>query len=473
MEQTLSAIHEVSDELSSLREENRILREENQALRKRIEDLSLEFAERLHKIEEENQRLRDENQQLRLRLFGIKPPKKETSDNSDDLPKPPTAKLGPPNGHKGVSRSRPQRVDRTVILELKNCPDCAGELSELKQTRERYMEGIVPAALFVTRYLIKQGYCKRCGKIVSPEVPEVIERCHFGLHFLLYITYLRYVMNLPDNKIATLLNDTYEARVSEGTIVEYLKRAAEIFGPEYERIKEQMKQLNCHYDDTGQRVNGENQWLWVYISQEVALYHSSRSRSKKVVVEILGQDYQGVTVQDFYPSYDQAPGQKQKCWAHLIRDAKELMGQKGRPPPETEEFYEELRQIFKEAKDGQSQPGLVPAGRKELYDRLVERIKNFAERGWQNDGTKRLSKRILKYRDELFTFIRVPGIEPTNNRAERALRPCVVQRKVWGCHRTEQGAKNRDILMSVIGTMKLQGKNILTQGRDYMLAALT
>ncbi len=74
-------------------------------------------------------------------------------------------------------------------------------------------------------------------------------------------------MNLPDNKIATLLNDIYDARVSEGTIVDYLKRTARTFGDEYERIKGQMKELKtCHYDDTGQRGNGMNRWPWVFIS---------------------------------------------------------------------------------------------------------------------------------------------------------------------------------------------------------------
>lgn len=77
----------------------------------------------------------------------------------------------------------------------------------------------------------------------------------------------------------------------------------------------------------------------------------------------------------------------------------------------------------------------------------------------------------MKYSSELFTFILIPGVEPTNNCAERALRPCVVQNKIWGCHRTDAGAKNRDILMSVIGTMKLQGKSILSFGKEHILKA--
>lgn len=454
-------------ELLSLKEENRKLKENlNQLNRELVQQLA-----RIRKLEEKIEQLKDENQKLRLELFGLKPSKKKEEKSSDEVPRQESKKLGPPVGHKGTSRKKPEKVDRTVVLKLDACPYCDGEISELKQTRERYTEDIVPLTLFVTRYIIKQGYCKKCGKIVYPEVPEVIDNCHFGLHFLLYITYLRYVMNLPDNKITTLLNDIYDAKVSEGTIVEYLKRAAQIFGDEYERIKEQMKELkNCHYDDTGQRVNGMNRWLWIFISNEVMLYYTSKSRSKKVVVEILGDDYDGVTVQDFYPSYDKAPGLKQKCWSHLITDARDL-AEKKKPPPDAKEFHEGLQQIYKDAKEAVKQLS-TEEERSSVYAAFVDRLKIFATRGWQHYDVKRLAKRALKYSSELFTFILMPGVEPTNNCAERALRPCVVQNKIWGCHRTDAGAKNRDILMSVIGTMKLQGKSILSFGKEHILKAL-
>ncbi len=468
---------DTNTEILSLKEENRVLKEENQELKKEMELLKGEIAqtsERVKGLEEENQRLKEENQKLRLGLFGFKPSKKKetksSEEDSGEAPESEPKKRGPPVGHKGTSRKKPDRIDRTIVLKFDACPYCNGEISDLEQFHERYMEDIVPLFLFVTRYIIKHAYCKHCGKIVYPEVPEVIDNRHFGLHFLLYITYLRYVMNLPENKIATLLNDIYDARVSEGTIVAYLKRAAEIFGSEYELIKRQMKELNCQYDDTGQRVNGENRWLWVFISNEVVLYHTSRSRSKKVVVEILGEDYDGVTVQDFYPSYDGAPGLKQKCWAHLINDAKEIMERK-KPPPEAKGFHEGLQKIYNDAKQVEKKLN-TDEERKAAYDAFVNRLNSFAATDWKDQDVKRLANRALKYSNQLFTFILVPGIEPTNNRSERALRACVVQEKISGCHRTEEGAVNRDIMMSVIGTMNLQGKNILDQ-KQFVLNALT
>lgn len=152
-------------------------------------------------------------------------------------------------------------------------------------------------------------------------------------------------MNLPEGKIATLLNDTYDAHVSVGTVVDYLKKAAELFGDEYNRIKREMRESRiCNYDDTGQRVDGKNRWLWAFVSKEMVLYLTSKNRGKKVVIKVLGEEYDGVSGEDFYPSFDGAPGRKQKCWADLLNDARQLVEMK-QPPPESFEFHEGLSQI--------------------------------------------------------------------------------------------------------------------------------
>jgi regulator of replication initiation timing len=465
---------ELESRLRRLEKENRKLRRENAELRSRVS----EVLERNTHLETENQHLREENknlkeelQKLKLELFGLKKSRKTKKKADDDHPESKPKKLGPPRAHKGTSRRKPERIDRKVVLKLESCPHCDGSITPLKP-RYRYSEDLVPVTLVATEYEINQYYCKTCKKTVYPEVPELIDNCHFGIRFLLYITYLRYVMNLPYNKMAKLLNDTYDAGVSEGTLISYIKKAAEIFGPEYRRIKRQMKEMDvCHYDDTGQRIDGDNRWLWVFINKEAVLYHTSKSRSKKVVMEILGEDYDGVTVQDFYPSYDGAPGRKQKCWSHLIKPAREL-AEKKQPPPMAEELYQGFQKIYHDAKE--CEKGLrTKRQRKKAHRRFVKRLKAFAKRScWQHCDVKRLANRALKYRKELFTFLLVPGVEPTNNPAERALRPPVRQRKISGCHRTWEGALNRDILMSVMGTMALQGEDFLEAGKDYVLNSL-
>jgi transposase len=400
--------------------------------------------------------------------------RKKKSSKSDGDANPVPKKRGPPFGHKGTSRKKPVKADKTVVLTLETCPCCGGELEEVDAEQERFVEEIVPIPVIVIKYIIKRGYCKRCKRVVYPDVPETIGNHHFGIHFLLYITYLRYSMNLPENKIATLLNDTYDAHVSVGTVVDYLKKAAELFGDEYERIKKEMRESRiCNYDDTGQRVNGENRWLWTFLSKEATLFLTRKNRGKKVVVEVLGEDYDGVSTQDFYPSFDGAPGRKQKCWSHLIVDARKLV-EKKQPPPESLEFYEGISQIYENAKEAEKMLK-TSEDRNRVYSDFIERLEKFVTREgkWEHYKVKKLAKRAFKYRKELFTFIIVPGVEPTNNVAERALRPRVRQRKIWGCFRTEEGVKNSDIMMSALETMKKQERDLFIYGKEYVLHRLS
>jgi len=113
--------------------------------------------------------------------------------------------------------------------------------------------------------------------------------------------------------------------------------------------------------------------------------------------------------------------------------------------------------------------------RSRVYTQFVDRLEKFVtQKGkWKHHAVKTLAKLTLKYMHELFTFILVPGVDPTNNLAERALRPGVRQRKIWGCFRRKEGAKKRDIMMSVMGTMKIQKKDFFTRGKEYILSKLT
>jgi transposase len=457
----------------------RILKRESEKLREEISQLRKAIDEKdalIKDLQEQIAALKEENQALRQELFGHKRTKGNKKGSAPGSAAHEPKKRGPPFGHPGSSRKKPEaeRVDKTVVLRLEACPCCGGVLKEVGTVRERYEEEIVPIPLLVIRYLIKGGYCVRCGKVVYPEVPETIGNRHFGVHFLLYVAYLRYIMHLPENKIATLLNDTYDARISVGTVVAYLQQAAELFGDDYRRLKKELRDARiCHYDDTGQRVNGENRWLWTFLTKEAVLYLTRRNRGKNVVIEVLGEDYDGVSTQDFYPSFDGAPGRKQKCWSHLLVAARKLVEQK-KPPPRSCEFYKGLAQIYEDAK-AMERTLTSAEDRERAFAELVGRLERFAtqEGIWEHHRLKTLAKRALKYSRELFTFIICPGVEPTNNAAERVLRPRVRQRKIWGCFRTDQGAENADIMMSTLETMRKQQQDFFIHGKAYILRKLS
>jgi transposase len=401
-----------------------------ESLVKRLEEENRKLGAENQQLKEENKSLKEELQKLRLDLYGLKASRKRKRDSAEAQGKPQGKKLGPPKGHKGTSRTRPENVDSEIVLMFESCPHCNGDIKPLKP-RYRYAEELMPAELLATEYEINQYYCRTCKKVVYPEVPELIDNCHFGVRFLLYITYLRYVLNLPYNKMAKLLDDTYQAGVSEGTLISYIKKAAKIFGPEYERIKRQMQEMeNCHYDDTGQRIDGGSRWLWVFINREAVLYHTSRGRGKKVVVEILGEDYDGVTVQDFYPSFDGAPGRKQKCWSHLIRTARDL-AEKKQPPPMAKEFHERLQEIFHEAKE--CAEGLrTEKERRKVHSQFVKKLKDLAKGDYQHFEVRRLAKRALKYRHEMFTFLLVAWCRANEQCCREGFKTvCQAEENIW------------------------------------------
>ncbi|MDI6885269.1 MAG: transposase, partial [archaeon] len=133
-----------------------------------------------------------------------------------------------------------------------------------------------------------------------------------------------------------------------------------------------------------------------------------------------------------------------------------------------------ISQIYEDAKEAEK--ALKKSeDRERVYADFVERLEKFVMQDgkWKHHKVKRLAKRAFKYKRELFTFILVPGVEPTNNSAERALRPRVRQRKIWGGFRTDEGTKNADIVMSALETMKKQGKNWFIQGKEYILRKIS
>lgn len=439
----------------------------------RLQKQNQKLREEIRSLKEEIRLLKLENQQLRAALYGFKPKRGKAKAKAKGKSKAPgegegpgKKKLGPPAGHKGASRPRPEKIDLRVRVDQDRCNRCGSELSRPQGYHTRVVEEVVPLPLVVIEYALVHRYCSSCKRLVYPSVPGLLPNLRFGPNLMLFITYLRFALNLPYNKIAGLLNACFGAGVCEGTLVDYVRRMAELMGPYYEELKARLRMENLHADETGKRVAGANRWLWVFASKEMALYHTSRSRGGKVTIEVLGEDYDGVLCSDFYSAYSKAPGRKQKCWSHLLRDAGKLA--KARPPPGALELHAELKELFRELQEARDYPEEErSAARERIHSRLLE----IGSRSYEHFALKRLAKRIRKHASELVTTLE-EDIEATNNHAERMLRPCVVQRKVWGCLRSEWGSRAHDVVMSVLQTWKLQGKNYFKEGKEFLSSRL-
>jgi len=217
-------------------------------------------------------------------------------------------------------------------------------------------------------------------------------------------------------------------------------------------------------DETGWRIGVLSAWLWVFTSERITVYTIQQSRAHEVVVKILGREFDGVLVSDCFTAYDAKALDgwlKQKCFAHLLREFANLETEKTRGAVR---FPRALLSVLRDAlalreEKPQLSQMAFQARVQELEQRLDAQID--ARRQFSDPDNARLAKRLRKQRVHLFTFLTTEGVEATNNRAERALRPAVIVRKTGGCNRHPIGAKTHQILASLLVTVKQQGGNPL------------
>ena len=361
-------------------------------------------------------------------------------------------KLGPPAGHEPHTRPVPDTVHRTVSLSLKRCPECSRALSKPVRMRERYVEDIRPPEPLNTRYLIPVYYCRHCKEQVSPKPVEVIPKCRFGIKIMLLTSYLRYGMLLPFNKIASLLEASYGLRVTEGCLVDALTRFADHLGPEFEKIKTEIRESPyVHKDTTSWPINGKNRVLWTFVSEKHTLLLVRDTKAQGIVYQTLGTDYKGVSITDGAKEYQYLGWAQQTCWVHLLRSTRKLETVEGKA------LHGKVKELYHLAKSRKAGKSVLQAYVDDLLSIPFNERKCIV-----------FQKRMEQNRDKLFTFMYRKGVKSDNNAAERGLRPSVVMRKITGGNRSAKGARNHEVIMSVMGTWQKQGMDFLSHGEEYM-----
>jgi hypothetical protein len=293
----------------------------------------------------------------------------------------------------------------------------------------------------------------------------VVGRGRIGVRLASLIGCLRAVYRLPLAQIRALLGHLYGLALSEGGIQSILARRTEALAPVRAAIVEQTRASPAqHMDETGWRQGGENGYLWVQATDgpmATRVYTYNRSRSGRVARELLG-DFAGVLSTDFYAAYDGYRGPKQRCWAHLLRDAQKL-AEDHPDRPEVQEWATTLHTLFTEAK-ALDLSGCTPRERARVARHLERRLRLLARcyRKTAGHPAQALATRLHRHESELFEFIRTPGVGPTNNLAERTARPQVIARKISGGSRSDEGSAIRCALATVFATWAARGLNPFT-----------
>ena len=406
---------------------------------------------RVKELEELVTILLKENKQLKKEIEELRNLVKEKSKPSfvkEDI-KEESDKSGQKKGHEGYSRHIPERIDEIKPLDSEDCKYCGEKLSGIQNVRARTVTDIEVRAIN-TQYIINGRYCKNCGKIVEPDVNDALPNARFSLRLMLWIMFMKIEIRMPSNKITEFLQ-LFGLEISDGEIYNILNQLKEAYGDYYETLLNKMREAKSkHIDETSWRIDGENNWLWIFINKESALYVIEKERSSKVPIKILGNQEDKFITTDRHSAYnvlvEETGCLQQVCWTHLIRNSKDL----ARHYKEAKYIHKRMKYIYHRAKKG------------EKKERLLHWIDLIASRPYTINQVFKFVKSICRnHREDLFRFVDNPNVSPSNNLAEQGLRQGVVIRKISGGSRSKQGAETTAKLLSVMQTIKMQEGNII------------
>ena len=424
---------------------------ENNALKHKMGEMEhlMELASaKIENLEKESQQLKKEKEGLLIEVRKKFKPNIKKENIS--------CKKGAPFGHTGRGRKKPKHIDEYIEVHPTRCPKCGSEdITVYPNTFDERIVEDIEVRIKTTCYRTHHGYCKECKKSFYPK--DAIPSGRVGPLAQAVSGYLHYI-GVPYRKAANIFNDIFGLKITHPPLIGFDNK----FGENGELLYEMIKKLIRHSDwvnadETGWRISGQNGWLWVFPSNDAVLYKIDKSRSSKVVEDILGDGYGGILGSDFYSSYNSIKAKaKQRCITHLLREIEKIEEQNNFAHETVNwKFCEGLKETFKDAIGDWNE---FKEGKKGLEDlkaekeKVVNRLAGLLSLAIENKDTERIRQRIIKHNNELLTFLEHPEIEPTNNRAERYLRPSVIMRKLMFGNRSDDGAHNHSVIMSIIQT---------------------
>jgi transposase len=279
----------------------------------------------------------------------------------------------------------------------------------------------------------------------------------FGKNIIAETTLLKYEDRLPHRKIQVALRRSHGLNICPATIFDLTRRAADAVQSQYNEILERIRDAPILYvDETSIHVQGEKFWIWAFTTPSETFVAIRKSRGMKVLVEVLTRRFKGIIVCDGWKPYAKFTKRLQRCWAHLLRESKDLADKIEEAVP----LHEALKNLYDEITEAlENDP--PPKVRMELWKMAREKLQKWITKEYISVKVKKLVGKISNGFEYWFTFVINPDVEPTNNRAERALREHVVMRKIVGTLRNNKGTSIHERVMTVLTTWKQNGLNSL------------
>jgi transposase len=398
------------------------------------------------------------------------PPSSDPPGMAVVLPPRRRKKRGAKKGHPPHFRAwlPPEAVTRRIELSPEACP-CGSRRLE-KTTEEPLRHQIVdvpPLKPEVLEYVQSMYRCRDCGAVVYQPLPEGVKRRHFGPGLLALVGILTGSLNTSKRKALAVINEVFGVPLSLGGLSACEKQvAAALTGPHQEVLDYVQQQSTAHADETGwPRGNRRKGWLWTLCGATAAVFMIQAGRGQQAAQKLLGA-FAGVLHSDRWSGYNCFTGPRQLCWAHLKRDFQalsEVKGKMGHIGRELHDLAQHLLHLRKRVREGTLTWPTFQRRMGPLRPRVERLLERGADSGAPLAGQCR---RIFNQRQYLWTFVQDARVEPTNNLAERMVRPAVLWRKGSFGTQSERGARYAERLLTVCATCRLQGRSLIHYLRD-------
>lgn len=428
---------------------------------------------------------------LKARVSELERQLKEDSSNSHKPPssdppwkpkpahaKPSGRKPGGQPGHKGVTRPLAPLDDVDEIKECRptECRGCGAALrgTDRRPSRRQVID-IPEVRPTITEYRLHGLRCPCCGEVTRGEVPAGVPDGAFGPRVRAIAALLTGVHRVSRRATEQLMSDLFGLSISlgsvsnlEGDMVEALEEPFEV------ACRAARAKAVHHADETGWTKGKERAWMWVLATDAATIFLVRKSRGSDAAQDLLGSAVAAVTVTDRWSGYNWLPlMRRQLCWAHLIRDFRKLSECAGPIAKHGDALLDYARRLFElwhRVRDGT----LRRSSFRIYASRLRQTIRDALEAGAECAHRKgaALCRGILRLEPAMWTFARVPSVEPTNNAAERALRPVVLWRKNSYGSKSDLGHDFVERMLTVVVTLRQHGRNVLEFLREASVAAL-
>jgi transposase len=450
----------------------------------------LALLEQVAALRLENAALRAENAVLQARVRELEIRLGQNSSNSSRPPSsdplhvpakrysaPSQRKRGGQPGHRGAYRALlpVEQVDDVVVAVPTVCRHCGQPFPSTASCRRgrvwrHQVLELLPLAVRVTEYQMEVRRCAACGKRTRADLPPGVPRRPFGPRLTAVVALLSGRYRLSRREVRQMLQDLWEVKLSLGAVVRQEQAQGAALAPVVQEARAAVQRADVvNIDETGWRQERKRAWLWTVVAAGLTVFQIDLSRGGTAVEAALGAEFGGVVGSDRWSAYNRFPAERRAlCHAHLKRDFQALVDRGGEAELIGRWGLAEIERLF--ALWYRFRAGEFD--RQELRRRLIPlqaRMGRLLRRGHESPDRKAagLCRELTKWWPALWTFARMEGVEPTNNVAERALRPAVLWRKGSFGSDSEAGSRFTERLLTVVASCRQKGRHLL----DFLVAA--